>query len=409
MGSQYLPRRARRIVVSGPLAPFAEGLRRDLAGRGYALDTVTDHVHRLADLSGWLAARGLAAADLTGEVAGQFLRERRAAGLRTGVSARGFAPVLGYLRVAGAAPPPGPPVLASAVDALLAEYQRYLEAERSLSAGTVRHYLRYGRAFLDGFPGPLDQALAGLSAGQVTGYVLERARRRGGAPQDMVVLPALRSLLRFLHVAGLTGLPLAGAVPAGRSWKPGLPRAASADDLRAVLAACDRESAGGRRDYAIVLAMTRLALRGGEVARLRLADVGWRSGELTIAGKGGRRDVLPLPADAGEAMADYLLHARPATASPVLFVAMKAPFAGLTASAVTQVVGRACERAGVPRFGPHRIRHAAACGLLAAGAPMEEISQLLRHAQQRTTAIYAKVDQARLAELAMPCPQGAAR
>jgi integrase/recombinase XerD len=177
----------------------------------------------------------------------------------------------------------------------------------------------------------------------------------------MVVLPALRSLLRFLHVEGHTGLPLAGVVPAGRSWKPGLPRAASADGLHAVLPACDRESAGGRRDYAIVLAMTRLALRGGEVARLRLANVGWRSGELTIAGKGGRTDILPLPADVGEAMADYLLHARPATTSPNLLVAMKAPFTGLTASAITQVVGRACERAGVPWFGPHRIRHAAAC------------------------------------------------
>lgn len=409
MGFSYLPRRARRIVVSGPLAPFADGLRRDLAGQGYALDTVTDHVHRLADLSWWLAGRGLAAVDLTGEVAGQFLGERRAAGYRTGTSMRAFAPVLGYLREVGAAPPPGPAVLVTELDVLLADYQRYLEAERSLSAGTVRHYLRYARWFLAGLPGPLGPALAGLSARQVTGYVLERARQRGGAPQDMVVLPALRSLLRYLHVTGLTGLPLAGAVPAGRSSKPGLPRAASADDLRVVLASCDRESAGGRRDYAIVLAMTRLALRGGEVARLRLADVGWRSGELTVAGKGGRTDTLPLPVDAGEAMADYLLHARPATASPNLFVTMKAPFTGLTASAVTQVVGRACERAGVPSFGPHKIRHAAACGLLAAGAPMEEISQLLRHARQRTTAIYAKVDEARLAELAVPCPQGAAR
>jgi len=409
MGFRYLPRRARRIVVPGPLESFADGLRRDLAGQGYALDTVTDHVHRLADLSGWLAGRGLTAAGLTGEVAGQFLRERQAAGYRTGVSARAFAPVLGYLRGVGAAPPPGPPLLVTALDVLLAEYQRYLEAERSLSASTVRHYLRYARWFLAGLAGPLDQALAGLSAGQVTGFVLERARRQGGAPQDMVVLPALRSLLRYLHVTGLTGLPLAGAVPAGRSWKPGLPRAASADDLRAVLAACDRESAGGRRDYAIVLAMTRLALRGGEIARLGLADVGWRSGELTIAGKGGRVDILPLPADVGEAMADYLLHARPATTSPNLFVAMKAPFGALAVSSVTGLVWRACERAGVPRFGPHRVRHAAACGLLASGAPMEEISQLLRHAQQRTTAIYAKVDQARLAELAMPCLTGAAR
>ena len=92
-----------RVVVPWPLEEFADGLRRHLAGQGYALDTVTDHVHRLADLSGWLAGRGLTAADLTGEVAGQFLAERRAAGCRTGASARAFAPVLGYLREAGAA------------------------------------------------------------------------------------------------------------------------------------------------------------------------------------------------------------------------------------------------------------------------------------------------------------------
>jgi integrase/recombinase XerD len=409
MDSRDHARRTRWIVVTGPLAPFVGGLRQDLARQGYALDTVTEHVHLLADLSGWLAGRGLAAADLTGEVAGEFLRARRAAGHRTGVSGRALAPGLGYLRRVQAVPPPGQPVPATPLEVLLASYRQYLEAERGLSAGTVRHYLRCARAFLAGLGGPLSRALPGLSAGQVTGYVLEQARRRRGRAPDMVMLPALRSLLRYLHAAGHTPLPLAGAVPAGRAWRQVLPRAASADDLRAVLAGCDRESAGGRRDYAIVLAMTRLALRGGEVAALRLADVAWQSGELTIRGKGSRTDILPLPADAGEAMADYLLHARPAAAAPQLFVTMKAPFTGLTASAVTQVVGRACERAGVPSFGPHGIRHAAACGLLAAGASMEEIGQLLRHAQQRTTAIYARVDQARLAELAMPCPQGAAR
>ena len=402
-------RRRRRIVVAGPLAPFADGLRQDLAGQGYALDTVTDHVHLLADLSGWLASRGLTAADLTAEAAGEFLGARRAAGRRSGVTAQALAPTLGYLRSVQAVPPPGRPVPGTPLEALLAAYRQYLEGERGLSAGTVRHYLRYAGRFLSGFPGPLIETLQGLSAGQVTGYVLDQARcRREGAP-DMVRLPALRCLLRYLHVTGHIRFPLDGAVPVGRHWRPGLPRAVPADHLRAVLASCDRDSAGGRRDYAIVLVMARLALRGGEVAGLRLADVGWRSGELTIHGKGGRADILPLPADVGEAMAGYLLHGRPATTSPQLFVTMKAPFTGLAVSSVTNLVARACKRAGVPRFGPHRIRHAAACGLLSAGASMEEIGQLLRHAQQRTTAIYAKVDQARLAELARPCPQGAAR
>jgi integrase/recombinase XerD len=78
------PRRTRQVVVAGPLAPFADGLRQELAGRGYALDTVTDHVHLLADLSGWLADGGLTAADLAGEAAGEFLRARRAAGTAPG-------------------------------------------------------------------------------------------------------------------------------------------------------------------------------------------------------------------------------------------------------------------------------------------------------------------------------------
>ncbi len=226
-----------------------------------------------------------------------------------------------------------------------------------------------------------------------------------------MTLPALRSLLRYLHTAGHVPRSLAGAVPAGRGWprKLGVPRAASRDHIRAVLAGCDRASAAGRRDYAILLTMARLAVRGGEVGRLQLADVDWRAGALTIRGKGRRVDVLPLPADVGEAMANYLLHARPSTVARNLFVTMVAPFTGLATSSITVMVARACARVGVPRFGPHGMRHAAACDLLAAGASMEEIGQLLRHAQQRTTAIYAKVDQARLAELAMPCPQGAAR
>ncbi len=399
------------ISVGGPLAPFSAGLRRELAGQGYALDTVGDHVHLLADLSDWLTSRGLAVADLTTEVAEEFLRARRAAGRRIGVSDRAIAPVLGYLRRLQVVPPHAAVVAATPQEVLLAEYRRHLEGERGLSAGTVTHYVRCARVFSAWLPGPLAQSLPALSAGQVVEYVLVWAAGRRGKAVDTVTLPALRSLPRYLHMAGQVRRSLAGAVPAGRG-RPrnvGVPRAASRDHVRAVLAGCDRDSAAGRRDYAILLTMARLAVRGGEVGRLQLADVNWRASELTIRGKGGRVDFLPLPADVGEAMADYLLHARPSTVARNLFVTIVAPFTGLATSSITVIVARACARVGVPRFGPHGMRHAAACDLLAAGASMEEIGQLPRHAQQRTTAIYAKVDQARLADLALPCPQGAAR
>lgn len=398
-----------RIVVGGVLAPFAAGLRSELAGRGYAADTIGDHVHLLADLSGWLSDRGMVVADLTGGAVREFLVGRRAAGRRTGVTDRALAPVLGYLRGLGVVPPAAAPPPTTAAQVLLEGYRRYLVQERGLADGTVKHYLRCARVFLAWLPGAVDQSLPLLSAGQVVEFVREQTARRRGMANDMVTLPALRSLLRFLHVAGYVAVALAGAVPAGRGQPRTLRRAAGGDHVRAVLAACDRGSAVGCRDFAIVLMLSRLALRGGEVARLELGDVNWRAGELTIRGKGGRVDVLPLPVDVGAAIADYLLRARPASPARTLFVTVKAPFGGLAASTVTVLVGAACARAGVPRFGPHRIRHRVACDLLADGASMEEISQLLRHAQQRTTAIYARLDQARLAELALPCPQGAPR
>jgi integrase len=215
------------------------------------------------------------------------------------------------------------------------------------------HYLRYARLFSTWLPGSVEQSLPQLSAGQVIDFVRDWTSRRRSAARDMVVLPALRSLLAVLARGGQVRAALAGAVPAGRGWPRSVdrPRAARSDDIRAVLAGCDRSSAVGRRDYAILLMLARLAVRGGEVARLKLGDVNWRAGELMMRGKGGRVDVLPLPADVGAAMADYLMHARPATLARNLFVTVKAPFTGLAVSSVTVLVAAACARAGVPRSG----------------------------------------------------------
>jgi integrase/recombinase XerD len=397
-----------RAEVTGPLAGYADGFRADLAGRGYHPQVIGRQVGLMADLSAWLEAHGQRADALTPQVAGDFLAERRASGCRVLVSGRGLAPLLANLRGIGAAPAVAAPAPGTPAEALLAEFAGYLTGERGLSPASVRTYVHHARPFVAGLEHPLGAALACLSAAEVTAFMTSHHGQWGRGTAQATVT-ALRSLLRFLHAAGHVPQPLAGAVPSVAGWKlAALPAGVSPDHVAAVLASCDRRSAAGRRDYAVLMLLSRLGLRAGEVAAIELSDVDWGAGQLSVRGKGRRTETLPLPADAGEALADYVRHARPRCAGQPLLVILHAPYTGLTRSHVLAVVYRACERAGLPRFGAHRLRHAVACDLLRNGASLAEVGQLLRHRDERTTAIYAKVDIGALRALARPCPEAGA-
>ncbi len=361
----------------------------------------------MAHLSGWLAAAGRGADALTDEVIGEYARDRRAVGYQNRTTARAMAPLLGYLRGLRAAPPPVASLPATPAEALVTEFGDYLASEQGLAAGTVHHHRRFACLFLTELGITGEAELAGLTAARVTSFAVSQAQRR--SPGDMrSLVSALRSLLRFLHLTGRVASPLAAAVPSVPGWRFGsLPRGVSAGQVAAVLASCDRDSAVGRRDYAILMLLTRLGLRAGEVIGITLDDVDWRAGELLVVGKADQAEKLPVPADVGGALADYVRYGRARTSSRHLFITVRAPFAQLALNtSISGIVERACLRAGVEPFGPHRLRHAVACDLLAEGASLTEIGQLLRHRSQRATAIYAKADVEALRKLARPCPSG---
>ena len=154
----------------------------------------------------------------------------------------------------------------------------------------------------------------------------------------------------------------------------------------------------------MVVLAARLGLRAGEIAGLELADVDWRAGELRVRGKGRRVDRLPIPADVGDALADYVTAARPTVGAGVVFRTVNAPHRALHPATVTGVVYRACERVGLAPVGAHRLRHSAATQMLNGGASLPEIAQVLRHTSPNTTAIYAKADRRSLSVLARPWP-----
>ena len=391
--------------VQGLLASYAAGFVVELVGRGYRPRSVRCQLALMAHLSRWLTEQGLELAALSQEEAERFLEVRREleVSLR---SWRALGPLIVYLRGLGVIPE----LVASAdtpVDRLVAEYCDYLLHERGLTVGSVAHWERVARLFLAERSEPLENALWQLSTGEVTGFVVARcASGRCAGSTAKILTGGLRSLLRYLYVAGLTEIPLAQAVPRAAGWRlSSLPRALEAEQVARLLESCDRATVIGRRDLAILSLLARLGLRCCEVSGLCLDDVDWRAGEITIRGKGSATERLPLPHDVGEALVDYLRDGRSASAEfREVFVTAKAPRRPLSPTGVTHVVGCACKRLGIEPVGAHRLRHTLASDLLRAGTPLAQIAPILRHARVATTAIYAKVDRDALRTLARPWP-----
>ncbi|MDA8040009.1 MAG: tyrosine-type recombinase/integrase [Actinomycetota bacterium] len=247
-----------------------------------------------------------------------------------------------------------------------------------------------------------------LSGADVVGFLLaETARVSAGTAKGRVA--ELRSLLRFLYLKGLTPLALAAAVPPVAGWHDmGVPVGLAPPQVQRLLDCCDRSDPGGVRDLAILMLVARLGLRSAEVARLELGDIDWRAGEIVVRGKARRRDRLPLVAEVGEALSAYLSLPRRPTTLRQVFLATKAPTRAIRPDLVSDVCRRACARADVPRVGAHRLRHALATDMLAKGATLGEVSQVLRHRDLATTAIYANFDYTSLLSVAQPWP-GAGR
>jgi site-specific recombinase XerD len=390
--------------MTGPLAPFAEVFSAELRGRGYTPLTTVNQLRQVGRLSCWLEAGGLSAAGLSGERVEEFLVWQRAGGRhRAGWSRPGLVCLLEMLRGLGVLASEPPARVGSPTDRLLASFERYLVGERGLADGTVHGYVMHARWFLEGLAD--DGALVGLSAGDVISAVVRKADLGVSVAAAQYFVSGLRAFLRFCFLEGLVAADLSQAALLVRGRRrSSLPKGISKTDAQVLLGACNRRSLIGGRDYAIIITLLRLGLRRGELARLALDDIDWRAGELLVRGKGSREDRLPLPADVGKAIADYLQRGRPASDRREVFLRARAPFEPVASGTIASTVRRACRRAGIAEFGSHRLRHTTACEMVSAGVPIVGIGQVLRHQSLQSTAIYARVDIEQLRLLAAPWP-----
>jgi site-specific recombinase XerD len=296
------------------------------------------------------------------------------------------------------------------LDSMVDAYKQYQRRVRGLRERTLYGYEAFLRSFLRFSLGedPLDPTR--LSPVGVVQFVTS-LRDRFSAHSMKAVRTALRSLFRFLRAQGLCDERLELAIPAVAHWRMAtLPKYLTEEQLKQVLRAFDLEAPYGLRDHAIVLCLSTLGLRPGEVAELYLEDIGWRTATVRLrTRKTGRGAVLPLPREAGRAIARYLSKGRPTTTERRVFVQHLGRHRGapLSGNTVAAAAVRALRRAGVyvPGGGAYVFRHTVASRLVAHGARLKEVSDFLGHQSLDTTMIYAKLDLAALREVAMSWPE----
>ncbi len=297
------------------------------------------------------------------------------------------------------------PAVERTVPPLITEFDQWMQQHRGTCTSTLLNYEVHLRAFLI----RVNDQPSTWDARTLREFVLEGTRTCGWAAAKKRTT-ALRMFLRFLIAEGRCASALEGAIPVLAHWRlSSLPRYLPTDDVERVIASCDRTSAVGKRDRAILLLLARLGLRAGDIVQLRLYDIDWKQAWIHVSGKGRRETRLPLTHEVGDALVTYLTSGRPLTDTDTLFVRSRAPFRAFASHcAVSVIVDRALARAGVTRpsrGAAHLLRHSVATSMLRHGASLQDVAALLRHRSVTTTEIYAKVDVTALRRIAQPWPE----
>lgn len=292
----------------------------------------------------------------------------------------------------------------------LRRYDEHMRDVRGLTEGTRSGRLRIvQRLLLHEFAdGPV--VIAKLQPTDVRQFIAQQLELRGTVSNATALVSALRAYLRYRTTCGDRVHALIGVIASPAHWSlASLPRALKPSEVQRLLKSFTTSLPAPRRGYAMVRCALDMGLRVSEVAQLQLADIDWRAGTVTLKHtKSHRHDILPLPVVTGRALADYLLHERPKTTNPAVFVRRLAPRdQPIGVDAVRRVIRDAYRRVGLTHGRAHALRHTLAGRLLDHGSSLKEVADVLRHRSLNTSLIYAKLDHPRLSAVALPWPGSA--
>jgi site-specific recombinase XerD len=396
-------------VRVGPLAEYLDAYITLIKEQHYSAVSTRTQIQLITKFNQWLRSRHAELYDLDESAIERFLQPRQNAGCTRRGDTAALCRLLHMLRQQGATRQAKKTPLCPQ-RRITTKYGCYLIEGCGLSQATVINYVPFIDQFLSERFRSVPFNLSRLRASDLTDFVQRHAHKLG-VKRAQLLVSALRSFLRYLRHQGKVRTDLAVCVPTVARWSfATLPKFLPAGAIQRVLDHVDQQTAVGRRNYAILLLLARLGLRSCEIVALNLEDIDWENARITIRSKGGRLSQLPLSADVGRAVAQYLRHGRPRSQCRRVFIRDKAPRVGFANSiAISTLVMRALQNARVASAhkGAHLFRHSLATNMIRQGASLEEIGELLRHQSPNTTAIYAKVDLPALRPLALPWPGGA--
>lgn len=393
----------------GLAGQLMESFARMLSEADYARVTVRRHLRAAEHFLHWIRRHGMTVPEANEQVLIRFLNHlghcqcphfRYADKVEMTGGARLFATHLRDIGIIAT------PISQESKDPeLLLAFGHWMRQQRGTCDVTLSYYRRHLRELLE----HIGKEPSRLQASMLRNFVMEKNRSCGWTKAQQCTT-ALRMFLRFLIARGDCAVGLEAAIPTLAHWRLAtLPRYLQPEEVERVIASCDRSSAVGRRDQAILLLLARLGLRAGDIVHLRLTDIDWKQASIQVCGKGRRQTRLPLTQEMGQAIVDYLQNGRPPSSADAVFVRCRAPFRSFRSHcAVSVIVARALRRAGVvrpSRGAAHLLRHSVATSMLREGASLEDIAGILRHNSIETTQIYAKVDITALRQIAQPWPE----
>jgi site-specific recombinase XerD len=403
-----------RRMRQGPLATEIDAIADALDRAGYAHLSARRYLSLIASFSRYAARAGYRRAQAIDRlVVKRFVRQRAFSAATMSVARTALGHVLRH--VATRDHQPLRRSRAERRDArFVAGLDNYLCDLRGLAPKSREEIMRAARRTLAWYHAASPhRPLARFSAKDVLAYAEHAARRAACDRTRSAAMSHLRDFLRYLHWSGIGRADLSRVVPRVPMWSLArIPEALPWADVRRLIISIDHSTPVGKRDRALIMLAATTGLRNAELRRLELGDIHWHAGEVHVRRTKNRRErVVPLVADAGRALADYVLHGRPQTTARQVFLSHQPPVRPLTVSGtVSCIVRRRLTELGLcpDRAGTHLLRHSLATQMVRGACPIKDVADLLGHQTIDTTAIYVKVAVPQLATVALPFPGGAA-